>query len=173
MGTNGEGVINENGKMFCDFCASNGLEIGGTLLPHKKSHKLTWRSPDETSENQINHVAINKTWRSSLWDIRVKRSADVGSDHHLVVAEVKMKLLALKNPRSPRRKYCTHRLWDQNVREEFTIALANSYDALCNGSDDEEEAELHVEQKWSKIKEMYPSTCEEVLDKVRRERRHG
>lgn len=38
------------------------------------------------------------------------------------------------------------------MREEFVIALANRYDALCLGSDDEEEAELDVEQEWSKIK---------------------
>ena len=171
MGTHGAGVINENGKMFCDFCASNGLVIGETLFPHKKSHKLTWRSPDGTSGNQIDHVATNRTWRSSLQDIRVKRSADVGSDHHLVVAKVKMKLLALKKPRSTRTKYCTYRLRDQSVREEFFITLANRYDILYNGSDDDEEAELDVEQEWSKVREMYSSTCEEVLGKVRRERR--
>ena len=28
MRTHGEGVINENGEMFCDFCASNELVIG-------------------------------------------------------------------------------------------------------------------------------------------------
>ena len=38
-------------------------------------------------------------------------------------------------------------------------------------SDDEEEAELVVEQEWSRIKEMYSSIREEVLDKVRRERK--
>ena len=91
MGTHGEGVINENGEMFCDFCTSNGLVIGGTLFPPKKSHKLTWRSPDGITENQIDHVAINKTWRSSLQDTRVMRSADAGSDHHLVVAVIKIK----------------------------------------------------------------------------------
>ena len=41
MGTHDDGVINEHGEIFCDFCASNGLVIGGTLFPHKKSHKLT------------------------------------------------------------------------------------------------------------------------------------
>ena len=49
------GVIHENGKMFC---ASNGLEIWQTFFPRKKSHKLTWRSPDRTSENQIGHATI-------------------------------------------------------------------------------------------------------------------
>ena len=35
------------------------------------------------------------------------------------------------------------------MTEEFVIALGNRYDALYNGSDDE--------QEWSKIKEMYSS----------------
>lgn len=33
METHGEGVINEKGKMFRDFCATNLLVIGGTLSP--------------------------------------------------------------------------------------------------------------------------------------------
>ena len=115
MGTHGKGDMNENEELFCDFCATNGLVIGKTLFPHKKSHKLTWRSPDGMTENQIDHVAINKTWRSSLHDTRVKRSADAGSDHHLVVGEVKMKLRALNKVRTISTKYCTYKLKDQRV----------------------------------------------------------
>ena len=107
------------------------------------------------TENQIDHVAINKTWRSSLQDTRVKCSADAGSDHHLVVAEVKMKLWAVKKVRTIRTKYCTYKLKDQNVTDEFTIALANRYDALYNGSDDDEEMEPDLEEEWNQIKEMY------------------
>ena len=79
MGSHGKGVINMNGEMFCDFCGSNGLVIGGTLFLYKKSHKLAWRPPDGTSQNQMDHadhVAINRTWWSSLQD-RVRRNADV------------------------------------------------------------------------------------------------
>ena len=171
MRTHGEGVINEKGKIFCDFCASNGLVIGGKLFPQKKSHKLTWRSPDGITENQIDHVAINKTWRSSPQNTRVMRSADAGSDHHLFVAVIKMKLLALEKPTSSRNKYCTDRFKDQTAREEFVIALTNRYDALCNELVDEEETELSIEQEWIKIKDMYSSTCEEVLGKAKRERK--
>ena len=155
----------------CDFCTSNGLVSGGTLFPHKKSHKLTWRSPDGITENQIDHVAIIKTWRSSLQDTRVMWSADTGSDQYLVVAVIKMKLLALKKPRSSRKTYCTHRFKDQTVRKDFVIALTNRYDALYNEPVDGEEQELDIEQEWSKIKEMYSSTCEEVLGKAKRERK--
>ena len=171
MGTHSEGVINENGEMFCDFCASNGLVIGGMLFPHKKSHKLTRRSTDGITDNQIDRVTINKTWRSSLQDTRVMRSADAGSDHHLAVAVIKMKLLALKKPRSSRKKYCTYRFKNQTVRKEFVITLTNRYDALHNEPVDEEETELDIKQEWSKIKEMYSSICEEVLGKAKRERK--
>ena len=73
------------------------------------------RNP-KINKSQIDHVAINKTWRSSLQETRVMRSADAGSDHHLVVAVIKMKLLALKKQSSSRKKYCTHRFKDQTVR---------------------------------------------------------
>lgn len=29
------GAMNENGELFADVCAVNGLGIGGTFLPHK------------------------------------------------------------------------------------------------------------------------------------------
>ena len=74
--------------MFCHVCASNKLVIGGTLLPQKKSQKRTWRPPDGTSENKIDHVVTSRTWRSSLQDSRVKYNADEGSNHLLGVTEV-------------------------------------------------------------------------------------
>ena len=45
-----------------------------------------------------------------------------GQTTYLWLIEVKIKLLALKNP--------TYRFGDQSVREEFVIALGNRYDAL-------------------------------------------
>nr|KAG5704206.1 hypothetical protein BaRGS_012494 [Batillaria attramentaria] len=53
MGTHGLGQMNENGERFADFCALNQLVIGGSIFPHKRIHKATWRSPDHVTENQI------------------------------------------------------------------------------------------------------------------------
>ena len=83
--------MNHNGERFVDFC-ENKLVIGGSLFTHKKIHKLTWRSLDGRTENQINHIPINAKWRHSLRDVRVRRQADVGSNHNLVVAPIRLKL---------------------------------------------------------------------------------
>ena len=92
MGKHGLGEINENGERFADTCALNKIVIGGSIFPHKRIHKATWVSPDHVTENQIDHICIGKTFRRSLQDVRVKRGADAASDHHLLVAVLKLKL---------------------------------------------------------------------------------
>ena len=95
-GQHGIGDRNENGEMLINFCALNDLVIGGTLFPHHRYHKATWISPDHQTENQIDHIIVRQRWRTSLQDIKVRRGADIGSDHHLVVAKLQMRLSARK-----------------------------------------------------------------------------
>nr|KAG5694141.1 hypothetical protein BaRGS_001468 [Batillaria attramentaria] len=75
MGTHGLGQMNENGECFADFCALNQLVIGGSIFPHKRIHKATWRSPDHVTENQIDHICISRKFRRSWRDVRVMRVA--------------------------------------------------------------------------------------------------
>nr|KAG5714489.1 hypothetical protein BaRGS_006935 [Batillaria attramentaria] len=76
MGTHGLGQMNENGERFANFCALNQLVIGGSIFPHKRIHKATWRSPDHVTENQIDHICISRKFRRSWRDVRVMRGAD-------------------------------------------------------------------------------------------------
>ena len=101
MGQHGIEQMNENGELQADFCI-NCLVIGSTLLPHKQLHKSTWVYPDGCTTNQIDHIAISCHWRSSFLDVRAKRGADVASDHHLVIGEVKIKLSTRRQPRPTR-----------------------------------------------------------------------
>lgn len=59
-----EGVVNEKGEVFCEFYALNRLVIGGTLSPHKKSHELTWRSPDPKPGEEDS--VSSKHWQHQL-----------------------------------------------------------------------------------------------------------
>ena len=99
--------MNENGERFADMCALNQLVIGGSIFPHKfkRIHKATWRSPDHVTEYQIDHICINQRFRSICKDVRVMRGADVASDHHLVVTQIRMRLKKLKKQRRDQNKY--------------------------------------------------------------------
>ncbi|KAK3709747.1 hypothetical protein RRG08_028783 [Elysia crispata] len=103
MGKQGLGVMNDNGERFADFCCLNDLVIGGAIFPHKDIHKATWVSPDGGTENQIDHICISRKFRRSLQDVRVFRGADIGSDHHLVIATFQLKLKRYsRNPTTKR-----------------------------------------------------------------------
>ncbi|VDP62128.1 unnamed protein product [Schistosoma mattheei] len=72
---------NEDGERFANLCTSNELVISDTIFPHKHIHKTTWISPEHTKQNQIDHICINKKFRSTMEDVRTKRGADIASDH--------------------------------------------------------------------------------------------
>ncbi|VDP39405.1 unnamed protein product [Schistosoma margrebowiei] len=133
------GERNEARERFANLCAFNKLVIGGTIFPHTRIHKATWISPDHTTENQIDHICINKTFRRTLEDVRTRRGADVASDHHLVVANLKLKLK--KNWTSVQtalQRFNTAFLRDTDKLNEFKIALNNRFQALHNLLKEEE-----------------------------------
>ena len=91
MGQHTLGVMNDNGERLADLCALNKLVLGGSVFPHRRIHKATWLSPDQSTANQIDHFCISKKFRRSLQDVRVKRGADAASDHYLVIANLRLK----------------------------------------------------------------------------------
>ena len=68
------------------------MVIGGTLFQHRDIHKTTWTSPSGATKSQIDHIPINRKWRSSLQDVRAYPGADVASDHNLLVEGLSLKL---------------------------------------------------------------------------------
>ena len=158
MGKHGLGTMNNNGERFANLCAFNSLVIGGSIFPHKRIHKATWISPDGITENQIDHFCIAHRFRRSLEDVRVLRGADINSDHHLLLAKVKLRLKIYKKQDSERRtKYQVNLLGTKGKEEEFKMELSNRFQTL--GELIEEDVETH----WTKIKEAFTSTCQVVL----------
>ena len=58
MGTQGFGCANNNGERLSDLCVESRLGIGGTLFMHRDIRKTTWRSPDQRTVSQIDHLYI-------------------------------------------------------------------------------------------------------------------
>ena len=170
MGRQGLGEMNENGERFADACALNNMVIGGSLFPHKRIHKATWVSPDLITENQIDYVCIAKKFRRSLEDVRVKRGADTASDHHLVVAKLKLKLRRNETGQERRRaRYNVDFLRDVSIAERFRVTLSNRYQILQELHEDDEG--LDINSQWKDIKEAVNYACEEVVGRRKPEQK--
>lgn len=48
-------------------------------------------SPDGHTQNQIDHMLINKRWRGIMQDAGALRGTDIGSDQTLVLARMKLR----------------------------------------------------------------------------------
>ncbi|VDO72766.1 unnamed protein product [Schistosoma margrebowiei] len=161
MGRHGLGERNENGEIFANLCAFNKLVTGGTIFPHKRIHKITWTSPDHTTQNQIDHICINKTFRWTIKDVRTKRGADIASDHHLLVAKMKLKLKKhWTTGRTISQKFNTAFIRDTVKLNKFKIVLSNKFQAFHNLFNEEG---TPMESNWKGIKEAITSTGHEVL----------
>lgn len=162
MGRQGEGEMNSNGELFVEMCAFNSMVIGGSIFPHKRIHKTTWVSPDHNTENQIDHICLSKRFRRSVQDVRVYRGADVASDHHLVVATLRLKPRKY-NTRNPKvaPRYNIKLLQDHPSLRGFQIALNNRYQVLADLAD--EEQQQSIEEVWSKRKQAWTDTSKEIL----------
>ena len=125
MGKHGCGSLNNNGERPVDICALNDLVIGGTLFPHPLIHKLTWNSPNGIDRNQIDHILVNGKWRS-LIDVTVHGGADMGSDHHLVIAQLKVKLQSTCKKLTSNKHFDTDKLKDQKVKNRIQKSIQKS-----------------------------------------------
>ena len=153
------------------MCDMNELVITGTLFPHKTIHKVTWVSPGGNTMNQIDHVLINRRFRNSVKDTRVYRSADIGSDHHLVCTVVKLRLSKQTTEKKRCRvQYDTARLRNEEVLRRFNIALQNRYQVLENEETAVEENE-EVEQDFQVMKKAYTEVAESVLGRPRKKKK--
>ncbi|VDP53461.1 unnamed protein product [Schistosoma margrebowiei] len=79
----------------------------------------------------VDHICINKKFRRTMEDVRTRRRAEVASDHHLVVANLKLKLK--KNwttGQTALQRFNKAFLRDTDKLNEFKIALNNRFQAL-------------------------------------------
>ena len=139
MGTQCFGCANNNGERLTDLCVESRLVIVGTLFMHRDSHNTTWRSPDQMTVSQIDHVIINQKWTRSIQDVKANRGADIGSDHVLVVATVSLKLRKTKRGEERQQRFDTAKLKNSNTEKAFKLELKNRFHVL------QEEQELNID----------------------------
>ena len=88
----GLGVQNEAGQRLIEFCQENALVIANTLFKKHKRRPYTWTSLNGQHWNQIDFILCSQRWRSSIQSAKIRRGADCGSDHELLIAKFRLKL---------------------------------------------------------------------------------
>jgi hypothetical protein len=70
--------------------------IGSTFYPHKDLHKSTWRLPVGVTFSQIDHLLIDRRYKSNLRDVRLYQGANIDSNHCLVIACLRAQISNVK-----------------------------------------------------------------------------
>ncbi|XP_066288323.1 craniofacial development protein 2-like [Branchiostoma lanceolatum] len=159
LGPHGSAEANDNGQRMLEFCQRNNLQITNTYFKQKRIHKATWKSPDGKTENEIDYVCVNKRWATWIHDTRVQRGADIGSDHHMLLSKIKIKLKkrAKKNwvLKKVEKNKCVipihgtnDLLFDQDFADDIAL-IENSEDGLQQATDDTRETAGRVGLKFN------------------------
>ena len=147
---------NDNGERLLELCLSHDLVIGSTIFPHKRIHKYTWNHPNGTTKNQIDHICISKKWKKSLLDVRTQRGADIGSDHELLMAKIKLKLSTKKSVK-PTKRYNTNLLQDDRYTTLYQVEIGNKFQSLSS------EVHLDVNERWERISSVIKDSAESTI----------
>ena len=89
IGRHGDPAFNENGRCSLQLCCSNGLCIMNTFFQYRDVHKYTWYKPSMAQKSLIDFCIVISDLFSEVLDVRVKRGAELSTDHHLVVCSLR------------------------------------------------------------------------------------
>ena len=146
IGMNGDAHLNANGEKLLDFCAGHALSIMNTFFQHKAVHKYTWYRDALAQRSLIDFIIVSSDLKRLVLDVRAKRGAELSTDHHLVVANIRC---CAREPARRRGKAATRVRWEalreQDVRDDFARTMAEKFQAIP-------ESVADVETEWGLFK---------------------
>ena len=126
MGKYGYGDRNERGERLLEFATAHSLYICNTRFEQKPNRKWTWTTPDGVHKNMIDLILIQQRWKTSVINCRTFQSADISSDHSLVLCNIKLRLKKLHNKTLQSLRADVNRLRDEKARQSYSATLARN-----------------------------------------------
>ena len=150
----GMGEENDNSEKLLSFCVSHNLLVGGTWFRHRLVHRYTLNPPDQQMRKKmLDHILFGSRHRSCLHNVRTRRGKITLTDHEMVIAEVRFKLVAQKPRSQP--KVCSAKLRDEVTREAFCAEVKRYLD--------ESDIVEGVEQSWANFRTALNSAATKLL----------
>ena len=97
----------------------------------KANRQWTWESPDGVTLNVIDYILIFSRCRSSVTNSRAYPSADIGSDHQLLIANIRLKLKARRR-HTASKQYDTKKLSDPLVAINYQAEVAGKLTTIID-----------------------------------------
>jgi hypothetical protein len=90
---------NDNRVTVLNFAKSINVIFKSTIFPRHNIHKDTCSSSDGVTYNHIDHVLIDKRKHSNILDFHSFKGTDCDTDHYLLVAKLRERILVSKRAR--------------------------------------------------------------------------
>ncbi|XP_072017004.1 craniofacial development protein 2-like [Amphiura filiformis] len=136
----------------------------GLFKQKKDSRQWTRESPDQKTHNKVDYIIISNRWKTSVSNARSFPSADVGSDHQLVITNIRLKFHAKKKPNYPK-QYDIFRLKSPEHRKNYEVEIGGRVAQLL------EQPDTDTETMWEGIKTAFNETSKKVLGYKKRSQR--
>jgi len=142
-----------------DFAATKNMVVSSICFPHKEIHKQTWRSPDGKTNNEIDHILLDKRNASSMLDVKSCRGASSDYDHYLVRGKYRCKITYYKyEPNRTTRRFHIDALREANTIRRFQQQMEEEFRKLR--TEEVIEWESHKEEDWKQLKEVIKEAAE-------------
>jgi hypothetical protein len=147
---------NNNRLRLISFASTKGLVISSTQFQRKEIYKQTWVSPDGRTKSQIDHILIDKRYRSSVRQVRSYRRADGDTDHYLVISSFRTKLA---NSWKQKKLKGRTRLEIENTKDREKV---KSYRGILNNElmKTLQNTEQNLEETWNIVKDSINKSAE-------------
>ena len=160
VGMHGTGNRNERGERLVEWCEMNNFTIGNTCFQQPQRRKWTWKSPGDSTRNQIDYILISGRFKNALLSAKSYPGADCYSDHALVLAKFRLKLK--KNRKKPMNTKLNLAILrsDQDIRQKYALSVKNKFQSLNELEE--------VEHQWENFKQAINEAAVEVIPPLKR-----
>ena len=134
-----------------------------TFFQHREVHKYTWYRPSMDQKSLIDFCIVSSDLFSDVLDVRVKRGAELSTDHHLVVCSLRLSK-PWPNKRSNRSSVTYRIKWealeDKEIRKQFASSISSKFRQLPDVSED-------IEKEWLLFRSAIISSAAESCGRKR------
>ena len=158
IGKEGEDMQSPNGEILIDFCIRNNLKIANTFFKHKSIHKWTRVSEERNERSIIDYVIVSNHLFYKTQDVKVRRGAEIYSDHFLLEARFSMQNFRTKQKTNKQSKIRIEELKNSDKRSQYQKLIKSKLDKAAEAAQDTND----LENLWKIYKEVLTKSAKEI-----------